>query len=106
MHILFGGSDLNSRYMYTSLKKKKGFPTDRPNLKILSPKGQHNNFFYLALPWCDSATPVYTCELLMVYGLSHATVACKIVYKVRLAPGLEIRILKGTHFQGHFKKEA
>ena len=51
MHILFGGSDFDSRYMYTSLKKKKKkrFPTDRPNLKILSPKGQHNNFFYLAL---------------------------------------------------------
>ena len=49
MHILFGGSDFDSRYMYTK-KKKKDFPTDRPNLKILSPKGQHNNFFfYLAL---------------------------------------------------------
>ena len=42
------GSDFDSRYM-SKKKKKKRFPTNRPDLKMLSPKGQHNNFFYLAL---------------------------------------------------------
>ena len=32
-------------HVYKFKKKKKRFPTDWPNLKILSPKGQHNNFF-------------------------------------------------------------
>ena len=47
MHILFGSSDFDSRYMYTSFVffLKKRFPTDRPNLKILSPKGNTTIFF-------------------------------------------------------------
>ena len=35
-------------HVYMFKKKKKRFSTDGPNLKFLSPKGQHNNFFYLA----------------------------------------------------------
>ena len=48
MHILFWALTLTQGIRVK--KKKKDFrPTDRPDLKMLSPKGQHNNFFYLAL---------------------------------------------------------
>ena len=51
MHILFGGSDSDSRYMYTSLKKKKKKkdfrPTD-PTLKFYPQKDNTTIFFNLA----------------------------------------------------------
>ena len=45
MHILFGGSDFDSRYMYIKKKKKKKDfrPTD-PTLKFYPQKG---NIFFL-----------------------------------------------------------
>ena len=45
MHILFGGSDFHSRYMYASLKKKKFRPT-HPTLKFYPQKGNTTIFLF------------------------------------------------------------
>ena len=50
MHILFGGSDFHSRYMYMSFKKKDFRPTD-PTLKFYPQKG--NTTFFFIWPYCQ-----------------------------------------------------